>query len=724
MATNAVYKVQDNTGTSTLGANNAVAFTNNVTLGNLIVVAIVTTSTTTGSVTNVTDSLGNGYTRIFTDETSGNLGDVELYYAKNILGGANTVTATFSGSISTAMIVREYYGLDPVSPLYQQDGAATGSSTTPTSNTIKSTQAPALLIGVMGQVGVTGTISAGSGYTNLTTISNVNEVAIEDQFVTSTSSYSASFSLTGSLQWQCGIAVFAMSPHGTTTSTSSTSSTSSSTSSTSTSISSISTSSTSSSISSTSISISTSSTSTSLSITTLSTSSTSTSISSTSISSTSSSTSFSSTSSSISSTSTSSTSTSSTSSSTSISSISTSLSSTSSSISSTSSSISSTSTSSTSSSSSTSTTTLPPPYLTYTYQDQNSYTIVQQFTPFSPTTWLCPAGVTSVLAECWGGGGGGGGSSSTAGGGGGAGGGYANATVTVTPGTSYTVTVGSGGGGGNSSGGSGSSGGSSFFNTNTTVKGVGGGFGAGSTGASGAGGSAGTNVGTVTQAGGGGGNGSAALSDSGGGGGGGAGSQSPGTAGGAGTGSAGAGGAGGGGAYGGAGASGGSSAAGSTPTTILGGGGGGGGGLNFAGGNGAPGLVQLTYTVNTNPQSNSTDLAGSFNAVNYSNVSTDEGDYFIQNGSKYMVQEFKKKWTNNVDIPAFAIKTRSTSDTRLSPILVQIYNQNLTTWETLATINSVPADVEFNVNVSQTVNVSNYYDSNNIIAFRIYQRVI
>jgi hypothetical protein len=59
--------------------------------------------------------------------------------------------------------------------------------------------------------------------------------------------------------------------------------------------------------------------------------------------------------------------------------------------------------------------------------------------------WTAPAGVTSILVECWGGGG----SAATGGpstnGAGGAGGEYAAQTVAVTPGNSYNFTVGAGG---------------------------------------------------------------------------------------------------------------------------------------------------------------------------------------------------------------------------------------------------------------------------------------
>ncbi|MBE0643813.1 MAG: hypothetical protein IH600_07010, partial [Bacteroidetes bacterium] len=88
----------------------------------------------------------------------------------------------------------------------------------------------------------------------------------------------------------------------------------------------------------------------------------------------------------------------------------------------------------------------------------------QTFT--SSGTFVVPPGVTSITVHCIGGGGAGGTKSSPDGStGGGGGGAYARKTLTVTPFSSYTVTVGAGG----TRGTTGTNGGDSWFQSQTTV---------------------------------------------------------------------------------------------------------------------------------------------------------------------------------------------------------------------------------------------------------------
>ncbi|MDI6046469.1 choice-of-anchor D domain-containing protein [Flavobacterium yafengii] len=96
-------------------------------------------------------------------------------------------------------------------------------------------------------------------------------------------------------------------------------------------------------------------------------------------------------------------------------------------------------------------------------------------------TFTVPAGITSIQVEAWGGGGAGGGATGnpSAGGGGGGGGYVKNTSLTVIPGTTYTVTVGNGGVGSTGTGGAGNS---SWFGSTITLLAVGGNGGNGASG--------------------------------------------------------------------------------------------------------------------------------------------------------------------------------------------------------------------------------------------------
>lgn len=81
--------------------------------------------------------------------------------------------------------------------------------------------------------------------------------------------------------------------------------------------------------------------------------------------------------------------------------------------------------------------------------------------------WLCPAGVTTVFAECWSGGGSGGTGSNNHNGTGGGGGEYSAANVAVTPGNHYNYTVAAGGAAVTGTGLTGNNGGNSAFSGDT-----------------------------------------------------------------------------------------------------------------------------------------------------------------------------------------------------------------------------------------------------------------
>jgi hypothetical protein len=84
-------------------------------------------------------------------------------------------------------------------------------------------------------------------------------------------------------------------------------------------------------------------------------------------------------------------------------------------------------------------------------------------------TWLCPAGVTQVFVQCWGGGGSGASGGSGGNGGGGGGSEFAAGYVNVTPGNTYNLWVGAGGAATSSTDHNGNAGASSWFTGDSSV---------------------------------------------------------------------------------------------------------------------------------------------------------------------------------------------------------------------------------------------------------------
>lgn len=143
-------------------ASNTVSFPSAVTTGDLIIVAITQFK---GAVSSVTDNQGNTYIQATSAQHANSSSDyVQLYYAKNVAGGAITVTVTFSflgGNVG----IYEYSGLNTTSPL-DQVVSNTGSGDAPDGGTLNTTNDNELyfVVGVDDN-GDNIAPSAGDGYT-------------------------------------------------------------------------------------------------------------------------------------------------------------------------------------------------------------------------------------------------------------------------------------------------------------------------------------------------------------------------------------------------------------------------------------------------------------------------------------------------------------------------------------------------------------------------------
>ncbi len=187
------------------GASSSVAVTYSAaqTAGNLNVVE-VGWNDTTSSVNTVTDSRGNSYV-LAVGPTRGTGLSQSIYYARNIVGGSNTVTVTFSKAAAVVDVrALEYSGLDTVNPLDMTAGAA-GTGTTGNSGAANISSANELIVGAGMTAGAF--TKAGTGFT-LRTITNPDADLAEDQITIASGSYSATAATSTSTPWVMQMATF------------------------------------------------------------------------------------------------------------------------------------------------------------------------------------------------------------------------------------------------------------------------------------------------------------------------------------------------------------------------------------------------------------------------------------------------------------------------------------------------------------------------------------
>lgn len=171
------------------GTTISVAFPSNVTAGNLIC-AQSGNDTSSGHLTSsYSDTLSNTYATVVVSANNTTAGQrIDASYAKNIAGGACTVTANFSGSTLWRHIhVSEYSGLDTTAPLDQSSGG-TGTGTSGSSGSKTTTTNGQLIYGGSGN----GLNTAGSGFTTLSTGSSYANMS-EYQIQSSAGSIAATF---------------------------------------------------------------------------------------------------------------------------------------------------------------------------------------------------------------------------------------------------------------------------------------------------------------------------------------------------------------------------------------------------------------------------------------------------------------------------------------------------------------------------------------------------
>ncbi len=208
VATTGIGLVQSNSVQRTGTASISSAFLGANTAGNLII-AFVRASTTTQTVA-VSDTLGNVYNDAVSQAQSFDGHQVHIFYAANVKAGANTVTATFSGTNNYPFLaIYEYSGLGQLDKAAKAQGTNSTPSTACTAATVAANE---LVFAGMGlPASSTVGFSAGSGYTmeKQQMATGGSRAANEDRQLTASTTCSGNFSLSGSANWSMVLATFA-----------------------------------------------------------------------------------------------------------------------------------------------------------------------------------------------------------------------------------------------------------------------------------------------------------------------------------------------------------------------------------------------------------------------------------------------------------------------------------------------------------------------------------
>ncbi len=184
---------------------NAVAFSSANTAGNLLVVYAIWDNT---SAATISDTRGNSYASVApASRWKGSAWSSQVFYAKNVAGGANTVTLSLAAAVTSWSIayVHEYSGIDKVSPI-DVSVVGTGTSSAMSSGSATTTNATDLVFGAGAS---DKTINAGgTGFTSrLTTYGN----RTQDKRVTATGANSATGNQNGAA-WVMHMVAFKADP--------------------------------------------------------------------------------------------------------------------------------------------------------------------------------------------------------------------------------------------------------------------------------------------------------------------------------------------------------------------------------------------------------------------------------------------------------------------------------------------------------------------------------
>lgn len=136
----------------------------------------------------------------------------------------------------------------------------------------------------------------------------------------------------------------------------------------------------------------------------------------------------------------------------------------------------------------------------------------------------------------------------------------------------------------------------------------------------------------------------------------------------------------------------------------------------------APGSGLFSREALSDLPINKNNLAIIYGEEDEEDVSTDNQVYVGMSGlNKYLAHQYRFVNDTPHDNLHILINAKSSLAPLLSPVYLQIWNVNNSSWETLTSNNSAGENEEFDLEAEVTSSVTNYYDSSYEVAIRTYQ---
>ena len=190
------------------GASGAasLAFASNNTVGSLLICIFRSDIGAT-----VSDSKGNSWHAAIA-QSNGPVRELGIWYALNCKSGANTVTVTGSGSYFSAQVIAEYSGVATASALGTTNSASGSGSGSYNSGTVTSTRSALFIGGVENESANYLTDTPSGGLSDVT--NGDGNVFLSELIATGSSTNSAKGTLSASVNWAAGVAIFYPPPNG------------------------------------------------------------------------------------------------------------------------------------------------------------------------------------------------------------------------------------------------------------------------------------------------------------------------------------------------------------------------------------------------------------------------------------------------------------------------------------------------------------------------------